>query len=260
MRQLTLEPIRRRTVSDRVYAQLRTAIVTGELTAGAELPSERVLCERLKVNRGAVREALKRLEQSRLIVIHHGESTRVLDLWETAQLDLISDLLIRNDGGIDLEVARSVIELRGAITPDIARLAALRQGHELAPLLEPLIDEMRSAHPDLAQLQQLSERFWRILVRATGNIAYVLVFNTVSEIHQSYSDLLLPLLAKRYRNLKSFEEMTRAVIEGDTEAAREVAARHAGPIVDDLDGQISTLEADGAFEFRPPQMPGGAGE
>jgi GntR family transcriptional repressor for pyruvate dehydrogenase complex len=258
MNQLTLEPIRRRTVSDRVYEQLRTAIVSGELTAGAELPSERVLCDRLKVNRGAVREALKRLEQSRLIVIHHGESTRVLDLWETAQLDLISHLLIRNDGGIDLEVARSVIELRAAITPDIARLAALRQGPELAPLLEPLIDEMHAAHPDVVQLQQLSERFWRILVRATGNVAYVLVFNTVSEVHRTYSDLLIPLLAKRYRNLKNFEELTRAVIEGDAEAASEVAARHAGPIVDDLDGQIGTLEAEGASEFRSPKKPNGA--
>ncbi|MBZ0253541.1 MAG: GntR family transcriptional regulator, partial [Candidatus Methylomirabilis sp.] len=56
-----LQAIERKSLSDAVFEQLRARIVAGALAAGETLPSERALCETLQVNRGALREALKRL-------------------------------------------------------------------------------------------------------------------------------------------------------------------------------------------------------
>ena len=125
---MRLKPVARKSLSDAVFDQLSQEIVQGRMRPGTPLPSERSLCDMLRVNRGAVREALKRLSQAGLILIQHGGGTRVLDFKQTASLDLLDHLLFRHDGTIDLRVARSVMEMRAVMAPDIARLAARRRG------------------------------------------------------------------------------------------------------------------------------------
>lgn len=60
-----MDSIQKTSISEQVYLQLRKQILNGTLPTGAELPSERELAEKLGVNRGAVREAIKRLQQAR---------------------------------------------------------------------------------------------------------------------------------------------------------------------------------------------------
>ena len=61
---MDLQPVERRSLSDAVFDQLSGEILAGSLAPGDALPSERRLCELLQVNRGAVREGLKRLRQA----------------------------------------------------------------------------------------------------------------------------------------------------------------------------------------------------
>jgi GntR family transcriptional regulator, trigonelline degradation regulator len=58
-----------RRMGDEVYTRLRDAIVTGYFAPGARV-IERDLTDRLKVSRTPIREALKQLEQERLIVCY----------------------------------------------------------------------------------------------------------------------------------------------------------------------------------------------
>ena len=73
-----LKPVARTNLSDQVFDQLRDKILAGEYEPGQRLPSERLLCESLEVNRSSVREALKRLEHVRLISTRQGGGSRVL--------------------------------------------------------------------------------------------------------------------------------------------------------------------------------------
>jgi DNA-binding FadR family transcriptional regulator len=243
---VTLAPIRRKSVSEAAYEQICDAIVSGELAPGAPLPSERALAGQLQVNRGAVREALKRLEQSGLISIHHGGSTRVLDFRESARLDLISRLLKTPEGEIDLKVTRSVIELRNAITPDIARLAALRGGPEIVDELDAYLSEMREVADDPAQLQELGQEFMKTLVRAADNVAYRLVYNTVEEVHRRHRDVLREILEDRYRDFSELENIAEAVRQGDSDAAMRAAQRYASAFAGSLLKQVGELGAGAA--------------
>src|SRR3546814_17698089 len=67
--------ISKRSVSDEVFDQLCNRIVSRELKAGEDLPSERLLSEMPGVSRHAVREAIKRLQQARLVEVKHGGTT-----------------------------------------------------------------------------------------------------------------------------------------------------------------------------------------
>jgi DNA-binding FadR family transcriptional regulator len=246
-----LRPVLKRPLSEQVFDRLREAIVSGQLPPGSVLPSERKLRDSLKVSRGAVREALKRLEQSRFIEIQHGEATRVLDFWESARLDILSNLLVTPEGGFDLHVAQSVIQLRAAITPDMVRLAAERHGADLAPVLLPLLDEMRAHSRDPIRAQELSEQFWRIVVRASENVAYVLVLNTMNEAYERIKKQLTPLLATSYQDVSSFEAMVDAIVSSNVEAAQRAAVRHVARIADALASEIGALQAEGATAWRP---------
>src|SRR5438067_3426093 len=72
-------PLSRTSVPDQVFAQLREAILLGRYRPGERLPPQRALAAELEVNMASVREALKRLEQLRLVEVRHGDATRVLD-------------------------------------------------------------------------------------------------------------------------------------------------------------------------------------
>ena len=76
-----------------IAAQLRNDILDGTYKAGERLPAERDLASRLGVNRGSVREALKKLEQMGLVVIRRGDGATVRHLLaERDQLHRYSDV------------------------------------------------------------------------------------------------------------------------------------------------------------------------
>jgi DNA-binding GntR family transcriptional regulator len=67
------------TLASQAYAALRSAIMSGELPRGSKI-TERGLAERMGVSPTPVREAMRRLEQDRLIVRTGLRSVRVADL------------------------------------------------------------------------------------------------------------------------------------------------------------------------------------
>lgn len=217
-----LKPVQKQSVSDSVYDQIAGEILSGRMEPGAALPSERGLAEMLGVNRGAVREALKRLSEARLVVIQHGGATRVLDYREVGGLDLLGSLLL-SDGVVDLEIARSVVELKSIVAPDAARLAARRGGPATADALDDLVECMRKAAGDVPVLQALALDFWKSAIRGSGNVAYRLLHNS---LERTYRHLMAPLagvLADEVSDIDGYAAIARAVRDGDEAAAAERA-------------------------------------
>ena len=215
-----LRPIPRRSLSDAVFEQLRDAIVGGSLPAGAPLPAERVLCESLGVNRGAVREALRKLEQARLVTVRHGGTSQVLDYRRSAGLDLLAALLVRPEGGLDAAAVRGVMEVRTTLAPEIARLAALRRSGPTADALDETVAAMRAARGDAEALQRLGIAFWGLVVEGSGNLAYRLLWNTLRDTYERMLPLLTRVLAEENGDPEAFATLAAAVRRGDCDDAR----------------------------------------
>ena len=218
-----LKPVARKSLSDAVYDQLSSEIVHGRMEPGTPLPSERHLCDLLNVNRGAVREALKRLSQAGLISIQHGGSAKVLNFKQTANLDLLTRLLFHSDGTIDLRVARSAMEMRAAMAPDIARLCARRREPIHTAQLADLVAAMTSHQGDLPRLQTLALQFWNVLAVGSGNIAYQLVFNSLRDTYERLRELLVDVLSAELSDLPAYRAIAEAVQRGDDLSAAAVA-------------------------------------
>jgi DNA-binding FadR family transcriptional regulator len=218
-----LRPVRKQSLSDAVFDQLREQIVSGAMQAGASLPAERVRCDALGVNRGAVREALKRLAQARLVSVQHGGASRVLDYRSSAGLELLPDLLLTPEGGFDPDVVRSVVEMRSALAPDIARLAAVRGGAAVADVLDGIVARMADAPDDLRGLQVLAMEFWSALVDGTENLAYRLAYNSLRKTYERCFDILTGVLADELEDGKSYAAIAAAVRRHDAETAQRLA-------------------------------------
>jgi DNA-binding FadR family transcriptional regulator len=222
----TLERVQKRSLSGAVFDQLVDKIIGGTFAVGTPLPSERHLCLELGVSRTAVREALARLAQLKLIAVRQGGETLVLDFRTTGGLDLLPRLLRRADGKPNLALVRSGLEMRAALAPDIARLAALHTAEPISAALDATVAEMARPGIELPALQTLSLRFWGILVAASGNLAYQLAFNSLREAVVALGEVMASAQQDELRDLDGYRRIARAVRAGDAEGARAAAHEH----------------------------------
>jgi DNA-binding GntR family transcriptional regulator len=79
MSETLLETVETRTLADRAYDAIADAIVRGELPLGARI-SEAALSRRFAVSRGPLREALRRLECRKLVVVKPNAGASVVSL------------------------------------------------------------------------------------------------------------------------------------------------------------------------------------
>lgn len=245
---MALRPVTRKSVSDQVFDQVLDEVVTGELAEGDALPSERRLSEVLGVSRPAVREALQRMAQTRLVDVRHGGTTTVRDFRRSAGLDLLPRLLVR-EGRLDTAIARSIVEARAQIGPAIAALAAERGGPATAAALTPVLDAL-SLTDDSAAWQSGVLDFWDVVVDAADSLVYRLMFNSLRAAYEPAVTALAALLADEVGQLEPFRLLTAAIGAGDPDTARAAAARVLDPTASALMRTLNDLQDAGLEELR----------
>jgi GntR family transcriptional regulator, transcriptional repressor for pyruvate dehydrogenase complex len=220
------QAVRKQSLSESVYRQLEDRIVREELKPGAELPAERALSAQLGVNRGAVREAIKRLQQAGLVAVRHGGNHVVKDYLQEGGLELLPSLLLNAKGNLNAPVVRSIMAMRSALAPDIAAGAARKPRPELAAELDALVERMRVQRGDLKALQNHALEFWRKLVEHGGNVAFRLAFNSMTKTYTQVWGSLTGVLAAEFRDLDNLAGIAAAVRSGNAEAARNAGRAH----------------------------------
>lgn len=225
---MALAPVAATPLSDQVYRRLLDAILADEFVEGI-LPSERDLAATFEVNRHAVREALKRLQQARLVEVSQGGSTRVLDYRTEGRLDLLADLLVRA-GRVDWKVARSALEMRASIGADAAALCAGRTPKTRRTLVK-VADSMATHPDDVAALDADNVVFWTAIVEGSGNLLYRLSLNTLLDglkiLDESLgANTVYALTRDEYLQIDELREVADAIGSGDAERARQAAHHH----------------------------------
>jgi len=236
---MPLQPVTRRSVPDEVFDQVLAEVVDGGIEAGETLPSERRLAEVLGVSRPAVREALQRMAQTRLVEVRQGGSTTVRDFKRYAGLDLLPRLLVRS-GNLDLAVARSILEARLVIGPGVAALAAERGGPALTALLTDTLDALATTD-DGVERQVHALTFWDQVVDAADSLTFRLMFNSLRAAYEPALEALAPVMAEEVGQVGAYRVLTAAIGEGDPETARAAADRVLRPATSSLLAALAAL-------------------
>ena len=211
-------PIIKIKASEQIVELLLNYILQGGVNPGDKLPPERMLAKQFNVTRTTLREALKKLEQLKLIAIQQGQGIIVED-YQNASVDLLFHLL-KVDGQIDLNILKNLLEARELFGTDVARLAARRADKKDIEQMSSLMKKLVKAR-DPHQLQLLDFEFFRQLALASKNIVYILLMNTIKSIYSKHLQLFLPLTSNLDTSLQ--QEILQAVIKGDEENAAEKA-------------------------------------
>jgi len=222
----TFAAVRKQSLSESVFRQLHDKIVRQELKAGTELPAERELAEQLGVNRGALREAIKRLQQAGLVAVRHGGNHVVQDYLEEGGMELLPSLLVNPQGKLNNTVIRSIMAMRSSLAPDIAAAAARKPNPALARELEEILAQMRAPGTNLKTLQSHALAFWKKLVENGGNIAFRLAFNSMTKTYTQVWNALTGILEKEFRDFDNLAAITAAVRAGQADAARASGRAH----------------------------------
>lgn len=210
-------------VSATVHDALRGDILGGRLTPGDAIPSERVLSERFGVNRHAVREAVKRLQQAGLVQVSQGGATRVLPWSRTGGLELLVDLPAAGNP----RAARASYELRACLAAEIAARGAERATELDLDRLRARAAALQHARArgrgdDHAVLDAYRE-LWDVIVDASQNIAYRLAYNSLLAGEATMPQLALGFLHDELDDATSADALVHAVLSGDETAARDAA-------------------------------------
>jgi DNA-binding FadR family transcriptional regulator len=213
------EPVVRASVPDQVFARLCDAILSGRYAPGERLPTQRALASDLEVNIASVREAVKRLEQLRLVEVRHGDAMRVLDWRQSGGLEALALL-----GSVDEPVVRSLFEARRLLLAEAAKLAAHRRSAEQAADIGELAAAVAAAPDDRSAL--LADwAFMAAIVEAAGNLVFRLIMNSVRELYLPRLGAFGGVVARRDAWAPLYARIAAAVADGDGEtAARDIAA------------------------------------
>ena len=189
-------------------------ILSGRYRPGERLPSERDLATRFDVNRGAVREAVKTLQQLGIVDVQPG-GARVASV-EEASFDVIGKLL-EVHAVPDPDLVTQVLQVIGALFK-LAAETAIEQASDdqiqnIASRARRMRDSVRSAAAGSHE-EDMVARFelMRAVMEVSGNLATRIV-----------SRGLLAQMARRVGNLVEHYE----VVEPDRYAAGMAEFEHA---------------------------------
>lgn len=228
----------RRQVSDVVAERIERLIVDGVLKVGQPLPSERRLCEKLGISRSALREGLKVLRGRGIIETAQGRDSRVAKLSGERDASPLMHLF-----GSQPRTLYDLLEVRGLLEGESARLAALRGTQADFVILTRRYEEMLAAHDQASSVDprehaRLDHAFHLAICEASHNPVLV---HTL----QSLTDLMLSTVFASVNNLyhrpaqkrqidRQHSRLYHAVIERLPEQAQRAARDHINSIRENL--------------------------
>lgn len=221
MSERVFHAVDRQVLSEAVHDQLRRAILGGALPPDSPLPGERALAEEFGVNRHAVREAIKRLQQARLVEVAHGGATRVLDWRRSAGLEVLPDLTFGDGRLPDTDVLRAALEMRQGVGVDVARRCAARADADLVAGLRAHL--AATAELPRAELARRYAELWTLLVDGSGNVAYRLAYNSLIDALDRIRELADAASEPEHADLAVQAALVEAISAGDPERAGALA-------------------------------------
>jgi DNA-binding FadR family transcriptional regulator len=154
--------------------RLGVAILSGEYRPGDRLSGEVAFSEQLDVSRSAYREAVQVLTAKGLVESRPKAGTRVLPRtrWNLLDPDVLGWAF---NGEPDVQLIRSLFELRGIIEPAAARLAAERRDRADLKKMKDALALMRRHTLATDQGRSADREFHDAILHATRNDALIVL-------------------------------------------------------------------------------------
>ncbi|WP_072804011.1 FadR/GntR family transcriptional regulator [Rhodococcoides yunnanense] len=216
----------RMSAAEAVFADLRDAIVSGQLAIGSKLPAEAALATRHGVSRSVIREALRSCTALGLTETKTGRGTFVVRDRVTGDLDI---------GNYD---ARELQEARPHVEIPSAGWAAERRTEEDLQILEGLTDEMRLEDDHLAWVA-LDGQFHTAIARASKNRVFEAIIVDIRGALTRQSETLNLVARRQQKSNDEHDLIVAGIRSGQYQQAADAMAAH----LDAVRGAVKSLSS-----------------
>jgi GntR family transcriptional regulator, transcriptional repressor for pyruvate dehydrogenase complex len=169
-------------IAQQIFEDLQRHILGGQLSAGERLLGERELAAKYGTNRNTLREAVRKLEQARLVSVRHGRGVTVADFRRTGTPELLAPYL---RAGPDMnevaDIIGDVLEPRILLLEYAARLAVRRAEPADIDRLNDIGDLLIKAFEagDAAVVARGFQRWLDVLVEAGHSVSVRWIANSL---------------------------------------------------------------------------------
>ena len=193
-------------LADQVFEKLENDIIQGIYPRG-EVLTELKLVEQLGVSRTPIREALRRLEQERLIE-DTGKGSRVL--------------------GITMEDLEDIMNIRQRIEGLAAYYAAVNLTPEGLKELAHIVDlqEFYYNKEDLDHLRQADDKFHDAICRLSGRTVIYDTLRPLLRKTRRYRRISMQSKDRVTNTMREHREIYEAIISGNADLAMELSSKH----------------------------------
>lgn len=193
-------------LADQVFDKLENDIIQGVYPKG-EILTELRLVEQLGVSRTPIRDALRRLEQERLIA-DTGKGSLVLGITDDDLLDIMN-IRERIEGLAAYYAAKN-------ITPEAVK--------ELTHITD--LQDFYFNKRDLERLRQVDDEFHDAICRLSGR---TVISDTLIPLHRKtrrYRRLAMDDWNRTTQTTREHYDICQAVVAGDAELAKKLMKQH----------------------------------
>lgn len=201
-----MKNFRTTSLADQVFEKLEEDIVYGVYKRG-EILTELKLAEILGVSRTPIREALRRLEQERLIE-DSGKGSVVLGITRDDLMDIM-DIRQRIEGLASFYAAKNITQ------------EGIDQLNHLTDL-----QEFYHSKGDISRLQAVDDEFHVLIYRLSHRNV---IIDTLLPLHRKtrlYRKISMEDNERSPKTLAEHLEIAQAIINGDADLAKELTKKH----------------------------------
>ncbi len=202
-----------------VAAYLRRAILDGVYLFGERLPAERQLAGAMKSSRSTIREALRILDQDKMIERRVGSGTYVRYRADTAA-----------DEVAEITNPLELIDVRLAVEPEMTRLAAINATAKDFEAIEAILARLESSGGDANHFTKWDRRLHQLLAEASHNPLMASIYRHINHVrgHDQWNAMKDKILTREriadYNH--QHRELYQALRLRDGEQALRVIVQH----------------------------------
>ncbi|MDK1023586.1 MAG: GntR family transcriptional regulator [Gammaproteobacteria bacterium] len=223
---------------------LREEILRGQYRPGERLPSERDLASRFAANRGAVREALKKLEQLGIAAIHPG-GVRVVPI-EEATLEVLGHILMINDIP-DPVLVEQMFEVGGSLVAMSIRTAIEKASDDQLQHMRGIVGKILSTVTSANEQRALGKELSDYLLVVNGNLVLRLIGNGLKTQFMGHMEGLGDQIElNEVERTKILKQLDAAIAIRDAEGAARAAREHFNLIRDKVLELLDAMARDKA--------------
>ena len=170
------------TIKELFVRRMEDLILSGELTTGTRLPSERELAEQMKISKTAVHDGITDMVRMGFLEVVPRRGVFVGDYAKNGTLEALTAIMQHSGGRLDDRNVQWMMEMRYAIESAAIEGVIKKRDPEAMAALRRMADEAAAliqapGEVDYAVLGELYFRFHHFVCVASGNTIAPLIFN-----------------------------------------------------------------------------------